>query len=265
MPGPALGWSVKFKGKDWYALGPDEVRRSKNVHYPAVAGNLIRAAYGAIGKGPLPERIKAAGGVDVARAWAYRVRHGSHGWLIHGRSVRDAAEKIAASMPALSVEDLEAERIDPYWLFLAMPEDLLRVMGRALWGNEIVRDRSVSRLDKPFGRGRHLPLACSLRLAMELDWWASGSNEKREVHKVERAMAVHGGTVPRALVQECVEAGLRIPVRLSDTQRTALRALAREYGGFDDVLALTDAVLLGLWEHGPDYEPPVNDELGPGY
>lgn len=254
--GVALGWSVIYRDNDWFVLAVDKRR--------AIEGAL-RANARLKGKGT--KAIKAAQAeCDVARAWTYRVNYErGQACFICGWNEKDAIRKAAADMPALRESGFRAQRVDPYWLFHALPEEELRVIGRALWSGQ-PKDRGPTHLDRPLGRYARTMLAISLRLAMELDWWAEGGRSHARRVALDKAKQVHKGAVSLHDLEEAIEVGLRIPGGLTEPQRAVLRRIVPPYfGDGEDVTKLTDEQLLRLWREGPGYDFEAHERGERGY
>ena len=69
-------------------------------------------------------------------------------------------------------------------------------------------------------------------------------------HRVRQAYQRHSSNVPDAVIQTCLDAGLRVPVRpYTPAVRAALMGLAEAYGY--DVKTMTLGLMMLLWVKGP--------------
>ena len=256
----AIGWSVRYKGQDWYVLAPDIRRAKRGVLWGGLRMGGDKRKTG-VGREALAIAMAEC---DVKEAWAYRVEYsGNQAWLVHGRDSEDAASKIAKEFPGLNPGSFKARRVDPLHLMLALPEDKLRVIGRSLWG-AVPKHRGVFSLIKPLGRLGCKTTAISCRLAMELDWWAQREHGWIEQSNLQEALRIHTDHAPRELLERCIESGLRIKWRMNWQQRDVLRELAQAYG-FEDPSTLPPETLFQIWDEGPEYEHPAPDRIAPGY
>ena len=256
----AIGWSVQYKGGDWYILAPDHRRAKRGVLWGALRMGGSRRRTG-VGREAL---LIAQAECDVKEAWAYRVEYsGNQAWLVHGRDSADAASKVSKQFPGLNQGSFKARRVDPILLLLALPEDKLRVIGRSLWGAR-AQERGVVNLQREISPFACKVVAISCRLAMELDWWAQREHGWVENVNIKEALRVHVDHVPRELLERCIGSGLRVKQRMSWQQRDVLRELAGAYG-FEEPKSIPEQTLFQIWDEGPEYEPPNPDRIAPGY
>ena len=69
-------------------------------------------------------------------------------------------------------------------------------------------------------------------------------------HRVRQAYARHGQYIPDAVIQTCLDAGLRVPIKpYTPAVRAALMGLADAYGY--DVKTMPLGLMMLLWVKGP--------------
>lgn len=233
------------------------------------------------------DRLVSEGAVRWVRLWAWRVcllRARGREWFVHAEG-RDAARARGVAEFGCRADEVWVEPTDDVWVLHGLSGQELELQCRFVWSgsgaskaSELARrvptlGARTGRVRKGFrpvkgelSAGARAQAVYALALAQLVEgfgpsgasaqvaamWAEGGASARRRLTRPENVL--HGENVPRAVLEECRGAGLRVggpePEPWTAAQRAALARLARAYGY--DPERMTPWGLMRLWRKGPD-------------
>ena len=273
-------------------IGPWEISDAGGVRLVyGVSGELAARRWLEVGCGVRRaaerDRLVLEGAVRWRRLWAWRVcllRARGREWFVHAPD-RSAARARGVSEFGCLADDVWVEATDDVWVLHGLSGPELELQCRLVWaGSGAAKASELARRVPTLGarRGRvvkgfrsvsgelsagaRAQAVYALALAQLVDgfgpsgasgamaaaWAEGGASARRRLTRPENVL--HGENVPRAVLEECRGAGLRVhgpePEPWTAAQRAALARLARAYGY--DPERMTPWGLMRLWRKGPD-------------